>query len=321
LPFLRPELIAVSGPLMALRLARDWRAGQRQALRTLTYFALAALPGVLLYWVSTGTPLPSTIEAKRNFFAEGCRPSSYRLSALRLAFSAFRNNVGAFCYVALLLPLSVTGGVGLAFALAFTLSYYLVSPGMLAGYELRYMYVLVPWLVYAAAQLIALRHVIARALAALLFAACIWQTVDEAPFRWRYHLESIERTRGVLQPLAEWLTAHAQGTKILVHDAGYVGYAVEAPLADLVGLKSPASIPPHRELTWAECSRSARVRAIERIMLHERPHYLVLLDEWDRVFQISSQLRERGWGLERRYHNDYSVLEVKLPPAPLSASR
>jgi hypothetical protein len=316
LPFLRPELVAVSGLLMLVRVFGDLRAGGlRAALRSAGYFAAAALPWLLLYLVTTGTLYPNTIEAKRNFFAEGCWVPEMRLAKVRDAFLQFREGIGYFTYAAVLLSLTITGWVGLIFSAVFAYAYYERLPGALEHYEQRYMYVLIPWLIYATGQLISWQKLAPRLLASALFSVCIWQAYPQLGPRWDFHQSCLYFTRAELDPLASWLDAHAHGQKLLLHDAGYVGFYVDAPMADMVGLKTPASIEPHRALTWTLCGGAARNAAIHQIAMHEQPKYVVLLAGWDQIYGISQGLRAHGWQLEPRYQHFYVVYEVTGKPA------
>jgi len=315
LPFLRPELIAVSGLLMLWRVVSDLRrGGLHTALRSAGLFALAAAPWLLMYLVTTGELYPNTIEAKRNFFAEGCMAPELRRGLTEGALSAFRDGIGYFAYAAILLSATLTGWTGLIFSAVFTYAYYERFPGALSHYEQRYLYVFIPWLTYAAGQLIAYRRLAPRLLAAALFSCCIVQAWRELIPRWDFHMLCVAFTRAELDPLASWLDEHARGSKLLLHDAGYAGFYVDAPMADLVGLKTPASIPPHRELTWAQCTGAARSEAIHRIALHEQPRYLVLLAAWDGIYGITHGLRAHGWRLEPRYEHHYVVFEVTGRP-------
>ena len=316
LPFLRPELVAVSGLLMLVRVVSDLRSGGLLvALRSAGFFAAAASPWLLLYLVDTGTLYPNTIEAKRNFFAEGCWAPEARLAKVRESFVQFREGIGYFAYAAALLFMTITGWVGLIFGAVFTYTYYERFPGALEHYEQRYMYALIPWLFYATAQLIASQKLLPRLLAAALFGVCIWQAYPRLGPRWAFHESCVGFTRFELDPLASWLDTNARGQKLLLHDAGYVGFFVDAPMADMVGLKTPASIEPHRELTWAQCSGAARNEAIHRIALHEQPKYVVLLAGWDHIYGISQGLRAHGWQLEPRYQHFYVVFEVTGKPS------
>ncbi|MET0344002.1 MAG: hypothetical protein ABW252_23510 [Polyangiales bacterium] len=316
LPFLRPELVAVSGLLMLIRVVRDYKAGgMRAALKSAGWFALAAAPWALLLLITTGAPFPNTVEAKKNFFSEGCRPANERLHTLVATFRGFRESIGYFAYAgALLLLLTLTGWTGLLFTAVFGWAYYTRFPGALSHYEQRYMYVLLPFLFYGVATLFSLRRALPRWIAAGLFGLCIVQAVPQVVPHWRFHLGCIWFTRVELDGAAKWLQANARGRKILLHDAGYVGAFVDARLADLVGLKTPDSIPDHRDLTWSTCG-GGRGEAMRQIALREQPDFLVVLGAWDRIFGISEALRAQGWELTPRYEHEYIVFEVvRRPP-------
>ncbi len=317
MPFLRPELAAVSALLLAQRAHRDWRSqGPRRALQSAAIAGAVALPWLALSWASLGTPFPNTIEAKRNFFAEGCGPGSRRAGALESALFSFQDDVGLLYWVACLLPITALGRVGLLFGVAFGIAYYAEGPNLLRHYEQRYLYLFLPWLIYGVGLALTVKRRGARALGALFLLVCLAQGVAKQPEHWHWHLACLGFTRSELQPLAQWLDQHARGRKILLHDAGYVGFAVHAPLVDLVGLKTPASLAPHRELTFPGCSQAARGQAIARIAEQAQPEYLVVIEGWDRIYGISSALLARGWQLEPRYRGQrYRVFELHAPSA------
>lgn len=313
LPYLRPELVVVSGLLMLQRLVSDARADRAEALRTVKIFAATLAPWVLLYLVTVGSLYPNTIQAKKFFFSEGCFDPAFKLESVRNSFVAFGKELGFLGYASVLLVLTLTGWVGIVFTALFAYAYFTNFPGALAHYEQRYMYVLVPWLLYAAGSLISKRHAAPRAAAALLFVVAIVQNAPELGARWLFHNMCNAFTRVELDGVATWLANNAAKRKILLHDAGYVGYFVDAPMADMVGLKTPASIPPHEALTWAQCG-AGRQQAIHDIALHEQPTFVVVLAGWDGIYRIIEGLRARGWTLEPRYEHVYVVYEVTGRP-------
>ncbi|MEY4514840.1 MAG: hypothetical protein RLZZ450_6962 [Pseudomonadota bacterium] len=314
LPYLRPELVVVSGLLMLQRTVTDLRTDRAEALRTVKIFAAALAPWVLLYLLTVGSLYPNTIQAKKFFFAEGCFDPAFKADSVRNAFVAFGKELGFIGYAAVLLVLTLTGWVGIVFAGVFAYAYFTNFPGALFHYEQRYMYVLVPWVLYAVGTLIGKRHVATRAAAALLFVVAIVQNGPEVAPRWQFHSLCNAFTRVELDGVATWLANNAAKRKILLHDAGYVGYFVDAPMADMVGLKTPASIPPHRELTWSQCG-AGRQQAIHDIALHEQPTFVVVLAGWDGIYRIIDGLRARGWTLEPRYQHHYVVYEVTGRPS------
>lgn len=232
---------------------------------------------------------------------------------VRDAFVAFGKQLGFLGYASVLLVLTLTGWVGIVFTCLFAFAYYENFPGALFHYEQRYMYVLVPWLLYAVGTLIAKRQLATRAIAALLLLGAIAQNWSEIKPRWQFHLTCNAFTLAELDGVASWLANHAQHRKILLHDAGYVGYFVDAPMADLVGLKTAASIPPHQMLTWSQCG-AGRQQAVHAIALHEKPDFVVVLASWDGIYHFIDGLRARGWTLEPRYQRAYVVYEVTGRP-------
>jgi hypothetical protein len=314
LPYLRPELVVVSVLLMLQRLLNDLRFVDRQAaLRSGQIFLAALAPWALLYLLTVGSLYPNTIQAKKFFFAEGCFDPALKLDSVRNSFVAFGKELGFIGYAAVLLVLTLTGWVGIVFTAVFAYAYYQNFPGALAHYEQRYMYVLVPWVLYAVGSLIAKRHLATRVVAALLFLGAIAQNWSEIKPRWLFHTMCNAFTRAELDGVATWLATHAQHRKILLHDAGYVGYFVDAPMADMVGLKTPASIPPHQALTWAQCG-AGRQQAVHEIAIHEQPDFVVVLAGWDGIYRFIDGLRARGWTLEPRYEHVYVVYEVTGRP-------
>lgn len=314
LPYLRPELVVVSGLLMLQRLVDDLRTGGRtDARRTARIFATTLAPWVLLYLVTVGSIYPNTIQAKKFFFAEGCWDPAIRLQKVRDMFDAFGKELGYIGYASVLLALTLTGWVGIVFGLVFAFAYYENLPGALGHYEQRYMYVLVPWVLYAVGSLIAKRHLATRAVAVALLLVAIVQNKAQLEARWEFHKLCNAFTRVELDGVATWLVNNAAHQKILLHDAGYVGYFVDAPMADLVGLKTPASIPHHETLTWAQCG-AGRPQAIHEIALHEQPRFVVVLAAWDGIYRLTEGLRARGWTLEPRYQHHYVVYEVTGRP-------
>lgn len=313
LPYLRPELVVVSGLLMLQRLVHELRADRAQALRTAKVFAATLAPWLLLYLVTVGSLYPNTIQAKKFFFSEGCFDPSFKLDSVRNSFVAFGKELGFIGYAAVLLVLTLTGWVGIVFTGLFAYAYFTNFPGALAHYEQRYMYVLVPWVLYAVGSLIAKRHVAARAAAALLLVVALVQNGPEFAPRWQFHSSCNAFTRVELDGVATWLANNAAKRKILLHDAGYVGYFVDAPMADMVGLKTPASIPPHEALTWTQCG-AGRQQAVHDIALREQPTFVVVLAGWDGIYRLIDGLRARGWTLEPRYEHVYVVYEVTGRP-------
>src|SRR5207253_11238046 len=101
-----------------------------------------------------------------------------------------------------------------------------------------------------------------------------------------------------LQSVTEWcrgnLPAH---TRLLIHDAGFISLDTEFRLTDLVGLKTPAAIRDHLELTWPSAG-TRRAEAIQRIARRDRTDYLVVTQEWNELFSITGGLQRLGWKVD-----------------------
>ena len=81
LPFLRPELIVVTVLLFGIRLLGRIRKGETArillawTIQDMVIGLAGALPWLLWYRLNTGSPIPSSMSVKLNFFAEACWPA------------------------------------------------------------------------------------------------------------------------------------------------------------------------------------------------------------------------------------------------------
>jgi hypothetical protein len=134
----------------------------------------------------------------------------------------------------------------------------------------------------------------------------------------------IDFTVDELASVAAWARDHVPPTaKVLVHDAGYVAYATDLSLIDLVGLKSPASAEVHARVTWPSCG-GRRVEAIHRIALAGHADYLIVLKGWERIFRIAHGLARRGWHVQPVRlvaEVGYDVYELTPPTSEAGPSR
>jgi len=129
-------------------------------------------------------------------------------------------------------------------------------------------------------------------------------------------VERIEFARIELAGVSDWVATHVPADAVvMVHDAGYISLQGRQPLVDLVGLKTPASVEAHRRFTWSQCRRDPR--AMDAIARASGARYLVVLDDWDRIFELSAGLRQAGWSVLRadgeRGATQYSVYRIAQP--------
>ena len=300
LPFLRPDLLPISLALLLLQAARhrraagSWRGAARPILTGPGLALLCAAPWALWYGLNLGTPYPSTMEAKRLFFAQDVSPLPLKAQMIGKDLAAFAADLGLVTLCALLLIRTSLGRLGLLSALALIGAYWLRFPGAFGFYEGRYLYPLLPLLLYGAAAAFRAGPRLRTAATALLV-LCLMQSYWRAPDFWARHQVFCGFTRHDLAGTAAWCNANLPpDATVLVHDAGYISFGTRLHLVDMVGLKTPASVAAHRALT--EPSGGARRgEAVSRIALQNRCDYLVVLDGWEGAFGLTSGLRAQGW--------------------------
>lgn len=324
LPFLRPELIVVSMGIFGLLAWHhlDTVAGsqaRRQAiLRDALLLLAGAAPWLLWYLTATGLAYPSTVLAKRSFFAEGLLPAALRRAWVGDSLLRFAATLGLLSGALLLLLRSRLGLLGLIFLIAFIGAYYIQFPGALGHYEQRYLYIVVPFLLLGIAAHFSIGAPLLRRGIVLLTLLAVAQSLLNFPPHYRFHQEKLDFTRQELAALAAWCKRELPpASRLLVHDAGYIAFATSFQLIDIVGLKTPSNIPHHASLTWPSVG-ARRGEAIQRIALSQRPDYLVVLNSWDAIYGFTRDLSAFGWRLERVYQSPrgetgYAVYRLSPP--------
>ena len=312
MPFLRPELAMLSATL-SLMVALRWRTSpMRLVAPALLGLAIVAAMAALALTV-TGGVLPLTAGAKVAFFAEAELPMVLR----------FRLMLEAVC--TLPLGLVLTGFVGLpmirggwafpAFAAAFLVVTAMTLPGGLMHNDQRYLYPLLP---------MALTGWAAIAARSDLLNGRSWQVVSLAAAAivagffvsgWRDYRESMLFTDDQMR-MVGWAEVNLpRDARILIHDAGYIGWAADYRLVDLVGLKTPESIEVHRRFTLPSVGRDRSI-AIARIAAQQNVTHAIILD---RLFwrDIAAGLRRQGWELEPLRKGPGTLYQVYrlTPPA------
>jgi len=299
LSFIRPELAALS----ILVMLRAWWSMRRHeppvaAAAALAWTAAGAAPVVLFLVASHAAVLPNTVSAKAYFFAEGCLPMHDRLARVRQFGGAFLDGLGLASLGFFALPLSGAASLGLAFIPIFLLAYALRLPGALFHNEYRYLHLLVPFALAGWAAFAARPGRADRLMSRALLLAAVGGAAMTVRQAWARYVERIEFARIELAGVSGWVAAHVPpDAVVMIHDAGYISLRGPQPLVDLVGLKTPSSVEANRRFTWAECRRDPR--ALDEIARESGATYLVVLDEWDRIFELSDGLRRMGWSVLR----------------------
>ena len=325
LPLLRPELVVVSVLVLALQAWRRWTAGQPRAaaLRAIaidTAIAAAVVaPFVIALWATTGSPVPVTIAAKRAFYAEVCLPEPIRRARVINSVRDMVGLLGALSAAIILLVTTRLGRAGLAFIVVLLAAYYSQFPSALAHYQHRYMYPIVPFLVFGVASCLRDERRSLRWTAGAIVVATALLSGYMAPAAWRRHQSFYASRTDELAAVATFTRDHIPATaKILVHDAGYIAYATDHRLVDMVGLKTPSSAAAHARWTLPSCGRN-RGQAVHEIALASQAEYMIVLNGWDRRYGFVDNLARRGWQCDIvrpvTSGRGYVIYQIKPPPA------
>ena len=264
MPFVRPELAALSVLLMVRQAWVRWAqtGAVKAVVRDGVLAFLAAAPWLVWSWLDTGHLLPATISAKGAFFAEGGLPWWRKLRFMASAINVM-TIVPAFLGLVFLrrspIALVVWGFFG-----AFMAAYYVQLPAALHHNYFRYLHILAPLSVFGLLMATCdgnrVRGHIPLAVASLLTAATL-------PFSWGTYETELDYTRRKSAGMADWVNENlSPDAKILIHDAGYIAFATPFQLIDMVGLKTPSSIPYHQRWT-APTNGAGRGEAIHQVAL------------------------------------------------------
>ncbi|MFZ0687761.1 MAG: hypothetical protein WAM89_19615 [Terriglobales bacterium] len=319
-PFLRPELVALCGLVLVAVFLRHceeqgsvWQA-TRQSAQFAGIAVAAALPWLIWYGVSTGSVIPQTIAAKRLFFADGCAPGTYRWEVMQTSVRLFLAVLGVFIASVIFLARSTLGRCAAMFLPLFFLAYYEELPSALMHNQGRYTYILVPMLLLGLASGLSDRWLWAKRAAYLVLLCSCLQTAGRFSFHWHEFLQHRDGATQSLNAVATWSKANLPPTAtLLIHDAGYISYATRFQLVDFVGLKTLSSIAMNRRYNYGRCGAGPAL-AVSEIARQARPDYLVVTDDWDRAFGITTGLHTLGWGVDEINHSgSYRVFQLSPP--------
>jgi hypothetical protein len=294
----------------------------RLVLIDMSFAMLAALPFVLLLIWNTGSIVPSTISAKRFFFAEAHLAPSVKWRWVSFNLMDFGRVIGPLTLGALFLLADAWGALLLSFVPVFVMAFYLQFPGALAHYDHRYLYVLAPFAVVGICRGLRSQTRVARVLSLLLLVATAGQQITGLQRAWRKYVSFCAISDTELRALSKFCTESLKPhARLLIHDAGYIAFATHFEMVDLVGLKTPAAIPLHREFTYLSAGVD-RHKAINLVARQTNPDYLVVLNAWDGIFRITKGLESDGWQLDRvRWPNELDPRALHFHYAVYKMSR
>lgn len=283
LPFVRPELAALSLLLMARQtwLRRDLGQTAIDAALALA----AATPWLAWSWTETGAMVANTLGAKAAFFADA---DTGRISAAPRALGGLFNGLGPALVA---IPLARRNSLTIAlwtFALVFVAAFMAVFPGGLWHNGFRYTYVLLPVALWGLCS--------GSRLSRLLLVVCALAWAGVGAVHSVTLLPTAKATTQDALDAGAWLRDHTPpGTVVLVHDVGGVAFTSDRPMVDMVGLKTPWATPYHQRFTAPTAGRD-RWRATDAIARRSGAHYTVIAREpfWALLGQ---ELRVAGWTL------------------------
>jgi len=181
MPAVRPELAALALPLLTQRLWSTWAHQQQDKLPMSAGIVLLFLTWSLVWMVplglATGLPDPSTIETKRLFLAEGALDIRTKIKWMIAGLLVFGSQVGLLGVAIIGLFNRREGIPVLCFASAVVLSYGLLFPGALAHYESRYLYPLLPVLIFGLVLMMSSARRVTQVAGTGLLARLLGQTV------------------------------------------------------------------------------------------------------------------------------------------------
>ena len=288
LPFIRPELVILAAALLLERAIRQ----KAQAGPLAVAAAAAIAPWLLLMLITTGGIVPTTLAAKRDWYAEGCWPAVRRASVVGTGIWLWLSSC-AFVSVGVLGLLREKIGRVAAGAMLLTIVVWATQvPDVLYEYQRhRYYAPFIPLLILGTFMLPpTVRRLVTYGAAILALVTTIAVI--------RHEPAAIADAQSLRVRVVDALKSRG-ARRVMVHDAGYLAFADAAPIfIDMVGLKTRAAAVLNRELTGPTCG-DRRGDALRALAAETMPDHLVIWEPWDEFFRVSDSLRRGGWRTEK----------------------
>lgn len=298
LPYIRPELFLLSAMAMSTLLFRSYRQREfRRAIIALVCFA--ALFGLLLALQRylSGELLPSTGEAKRHFFegSKATMKSKLEFASIHsyyfLVFILGPATIGFFAIR------GVSSLIGLAFAVVLIISLAIAYPVIIDQNHYRYLYFLIPVAFGNIAAMASSGNLQMRRLAQLTVIASLgfnlFQLVTYGP----RNLSTVIGKRVTLEETAEWIRSNLEPNEMLMlHDIGYMSFATDQLLFDLVGLKSPMAVRINRELRYHR-GYDGLGSALAEMAKRSDACVLLVSTGWNQQGYLTIAMSDHGWSL------------------------
>ena len=315
----RPDLVLFALLLtayLAWELHRSRGLSIHPSLSTLKLAGATALPILLCafwYYHQTGSPIPLTGVAKRYFFAQDHWPLARRTSEEGVQTALLTVALGPLLLVLPRMARTGMGRVLLGVWLLFIAALFVQFPGEFGVNEFRYPVVLIPTLIWGLGITLRNAPPTERSSAERLLYICCAYAVLMLPVCFLYYRGEMRFFNTGPRAAAVWCQRNLpSGTPILIHDAGYLAYSTSFQTVDIVGLKTPWTIPINRRYIWRD--HPARGQALARIALQSGSRYLILNTHWPPVISLPHDLRVLGWKTTLLDHpGAYDIFRISPP--------
>jgi hypothetical protein len=173
-------------------------------------------------------------------------------------------------------------------------------PIAIANNEGRYLYILLPILLYGLIVCAQHADVWRQWITNFLLMTTLAIALAYLPLRWHFYLNESRTMNYALLDAAQWCTKHLPPhATLLIHDAGYIAFATPFHLIDVVGLKTPSSIKFWRQSHVANpYSAAFFLTPVAAIIAYNHPQYLVVLPGWESRLGAPQSLSAYGWRLQ-----------------------
>ncbi|WP_095594940.1 hypothetical protein [Actibacterium pelagium] len=295
LPFIRPELGLLSLVVMICLWGDLKHDAQNRKLIQIIFILLASFL-LSLQVILSGSALPSTGSAKAHFF--GLYPFDQALIMHRgiQIISGLAMDGAAIPLLALGMICGRTTLIATGFGV-------ITSCLILGAYSeiadqnyFRYLYFVIPMGLFNLT--VALSTPRLQKVGSVFLWAAIAINLVLATFTWPRALQEV-RTKAVsLAATARWIdeNLHAEDT-LMLHDVGFVSFATDQVLFDIVGLKSPYAQTIVEDYAFQKGLPGLQ-RALSKMVVQSKACYFLASNSWNDTFNMTELLIQDGWRLE-----------------------
>lgn len=298
LPFIRPELVIFSAFLGCRAALVAFRGGQwRRFARSTGLFVVVVGALLFLQWTFSGSLFPGTGGAKKYFFQ--LEPFSVLFSA-KLGIMHLTNFVisgGGPIMLAFFFVRGPIAQMALVATGALTIALILLYPSILGQNWYRYLYYFFPIAIGLVALWCAGAQSIDRFIASMLIVASLTFNVSHLVPSFQEKIDVIVGKRDTLSGAAAWMNRHLDPEEtVLLHDIGYLSWATDQRMFDLVGLRSPEAVEFNRTLRFGN-GKLGQAEALEAMLTLSGACTYVVSGGWNIDQRMTRPLIDRGWQL------------------------